>query len=846
MWKPGTAAPGELDRDSEQLGSGCGTYVPAHVVARGGGGGGRRRGAAASRPALPIAAMRLHFLHALERYRVVVVVGETGCGKSTQLPQFVHDAGWSAGRRVIACTQPRRVAAIALAERVADEVGCTVGGTVGYSVRFDRQCDAERTRILYLTDGSLLRETMSDPLLSKYSVVMIDEAHERNATTDILLGLLKKILRKRPELRVIVSSATLDANKFKRFFETNRSADTRSDTALVFEVQGRCFPVRTQYLRAACSNYLTCAVASVLSIHRSQAAGDILLFLPGEEEVESVARELGERSGLWQQRDGGRGGRGGVDQQRLLLTDRAGRSGTSKPMGLHVVVLYGGLAHRRQALAFAPPPRGMRKVVVATNIAETSITLPGIVYVIDAMFVRLPHTSPRTGHDTLVVQPVSKASANQRRGRAGRMRPGVCLRLCTEQAFRALQRATTPELQRTDLSTAVLQLKALGIDDVLHFNFLDPPPAAALARALELLHTLGALDDDAKLTSLAEGGSADVAARRAECDAAGGDPSVALVRAQCWGRMISELPLDACAAKMLLAGLAFGCAEEALTVAAMTSIRDPFATSLSQRQMDGAESTSRHARRVAADAAVLEFAAREGDHLTLVNAYSAWDEAGRSSSWCSSHALHHRLLRRAAAIRAQLARALGRVARRMNSALGESVTAAITSCCEDDETLRRCVVAGFFMNAAQLTNRASVNGSGRYVTTNVGQEAELHPSSTLARIGTSAPWVVFGTSVVSTNAWSLLRDVTAIDPRWLSEIAPHYYHMSAHLNELDAMFEQRGRTKQKGGSASSRASSSSSSVAATLAARYGDSGALGMPPAALSRGTGRRRKRRRR
>jgi ATP-dependent RNA helicase DDX35 len=347
--------------------------------------------------------MRLHFLYALERYKVIVVVGETGCGKSTQLPQFACEAGWSAGNRVIACTQPRRVAAIALAERVADEMGCAVGATVGYAVRFDRCCDAQRTRVLYLTDGSLLRETMRDPLLSKYSVVMIDEAHERNATTDILLGLLKKVLRQRPELRVVVSSATLDARKFKRFFETNRLHKTSPglDTALVFPVEGRCFPVDTHYLKVACSNYLTASVDAVLAIHASLPAGDFLVFLRGVVEVVCVARELGERSAAAvygrrraQQRggygrDGQRGGAGG--EPLLRLTDARGAA----PSALHVVVLYGGLAHHRQALAFAPPPRGSRKVVVATNIAETSVTLPGVVYVVDSMFVRLPVTSAK-------------------------------------------------------------------------------------------------------------------------------------------------------------------------------------------------------------------------------------------------------------------------------------------------------------------------------------------------------------------------------------------------------------------------------------------------------------------
>ena len=432
----------------------------------------------------------------------------------------------------------------------------------------------------------------------------------------------------------------------------------------------------------------------------------------------------------------------------------------------------------------------------------------------------------------------------------------------------------------------MLQLKALGIDDVLHFDFLDPPPAAALARALELLHTLGALDDDCKLTEMDGRGVAAVRAERAKACGEDGDrdsgSDVALVRAACWGRMIAELPLEVCAAKMLLASLAFGCAEEALTIAAMTSIRDPFKTS----QSAGAEGTTRRARRVAADVAVLEFAAKEGDHVTLVNAYTAWNDAGRSPQWCGSHALHARLMRRAAAIRAQLARALARCAQRVNAALGADGNVAITSCCEDDVTLRRCVVAvsagrlpltfhanpahnltrsptylfrqGFFRNAAQLTNRASVGGGGRYVTTNLGQEAELHPSSTLARVGVAAPWVVFGSAVLSAEPFSLMRDVTVIDPRWLGELAPHYYQISPHLNDLDAMCSgvRKGAGASAGGVARGRESGAAggragagAGFAASLAARYGDSGALGMPPtqsSAAGGGAGRNRTRKRR
>ena len=358
---------------------------------------------------------------------------------------------------------------------------CWAGKECGYTIRFDNKADPERTRVKFLTDGILLREMMGDPLLSRYSVIMVDEAHERSIYTDVVIGLLKKIQRRRKDLRVIVSSATLDAEAFKNFFLGDKPdvtppfADGTLGRVSVMSMQaGRMFPVDVHYLADPTKDYLRACLETVLQIHTKEPAGDILVFLTGADEVTSLCQAINEV--------GGKGSEG------LTLT----------PTGL-----FGAMALERQLEAFAEaaPAAKTRKVVVATNIAETSVTIPGIVYVVDCMFVKMRSYNAQLGIDMLTVMPVSKASATQRAGRAGRLRPGKCYRLCTEDVWREqLLDMTVPEMQRAELTSIVLQLKALGIDDILHFEFPSPPPALTLARALEVLYALGGLDDDAKLT----------------------------------------------------------------------------------------------------------------------------------------------------------------------------------------------------------------------------------------------------------------------------------------------------------------------------------------------------------
>lgn len=398
---------------------------------------------------LPIYRHKLEILYLVERHGTVVIVGETGSGKTTQVPQYLYQAGWAGAKEaptMIACTQPRRVAAMSVAARVCEEMGVRMGEEVGYSIRFEDVTTTGKTKIKFCTDGVLLREMTQDPLLSKYSIIMVDEAHERSVTTDALLGLLKKIQRRRPGLRIIISSATIQAETFASFFVDQQRAgiDPRQTTADaptgipgILSVQGRTHEVHVNYLERSCDDYLKRSVETVYDINDSDLPGDILCFLTGQEECERAMR--------WVR-----------DRESTQMSNSRRNSPKLRP-----VALYAGLPGRHQLAIFEAPPRGYRKVVFATNIAETSVTIDGIVHVIDCMFSKQRSFNPYTGVESLLITSISKASAQQRSGRAGRVRPGFAYRLCTEDAFHRLKDVDRPEMQRSDLTSLVLQLKGL-------------------------------------------------------------------------------------------------------------------------------------------------------------------------------------------------------------------------------------------------------------------------------------------------------------------------------------------------------------------------------------------------
>ncbi|KAL8739023.1 MAG: hypothetical protein Q9181_000305 [Wetmoreana brouardii] len=636
---------------------------------------------------LPIARHRQALLYLIETYPITIVVGQTGSGKTTQIPQFLREAGWCQENKIIAVTQPRRVAATTVATRVAQEVGCKIGEEVGYSIRFE-DLTSEKTQIKFLTDGLLLREALTDPLLSRYSVIMVDEAHERSISTDVLLGVLKKIRRRRADLRIVVSSATLQAEDFLRFFlddEANGGMDKNAchDVGEIISLEGRMYPVDVLFLEEPAEDFVEKAVKTVFDIHTTEAEGDILVFVTGREDIDTAIE---------------------------MITDRAASLHPKSPSIL-ALPLFAGLSTEQQLYVFEPAPENTRKVIISTNIAEASVTIDGIVFVVDCGFVKLRAINARTGIETLTATPVSKASATQRTGRAGRTKPGKCYRLYTEAAYNNLPRATVPEIQRSNLAPVILQLKALGIDNVLRFDFLTPPPSELVVRGLELLYSVGALDDYAKLT-------------------------------RPLGIRMAELSVDPMMAKVLLSASTFGCLSEVLSIAAMTSLQ-------------GAVWFHHEGQNKATETARRKFAAEEGDHLTLLNVYQAFVTKGKKETkWCRDNYLNFKSMSRAVSIRAQLKRYIER--------FGIKIDESLTS--EKNQghmvQIRKCLTAGYFAHAARM----QLDGSFKTVNGDVLLHA--HPSSLL--FNRKADWVIFH-EILETGDKTFIRDITKIEKSWLLE-----------------------------------------------------------------------------
>ncbi|PNX97746.1 pre-mRNA-splicing factor ATP-dependent RNA helicase dhx16-like protein [Trifolium pratense] len=628
------------------------------------------------RKKLPIYAFRDEFLQAVNNHQVIVIVGETGSGKTTQIPQYLHEAGYTKHGRMIACTQPRRVAAMSVAARVSQEMGVKLGHEVGYSIRFE-DCTSEKTVVKYMTDGMLLREFLAQPELDSYSVVMVDEAHERTLSTDILFGLVKDVVRARPDLKLLISSATLDAEKFSNYF----------DLAPIFKIPGRRYPVEIHYTKSPEANYLDAAVVTALQIHATQSPGDILVFLTGQEEIETVEQ---------------------------ILKHRVRGLGT-KIAELIICPIYANLPTELQAKIFEPTPEGARKVVLATNIAETSLTIDGIKYVIDPGFCKMKTYNPRTGIESLLVTPISKASAMQRDGRSGRTGPGKCFRLYTSHSFQNdLDDNTSPEIQRTNLANVVLTLYSLGIEyeKLLRFEFMDPPPADAIKKAMELLYNLGALNGQGKLTKV--------------------------------GRRMAEFPLDPMLSKMIVASEKYKCSDEIISIAAMLSVGN----SIFYRPKD---------KQVHADNARMNFHTGDvGDHIAHLNVYNSWKENNYSSQWCYENYIQVRSMKRARDIRDQL------------GGLLERVEIESTSNSNDLDAIKKSILSGFFPHAAKLQK------NGTYGRVKHLQTVHIHPSSGLAEV---VPRLVLYHELVLTTK-EYMRQVTEIKPEWLLEIAPHYYQLN--------------------------------------------------------------------
>eukprot|EP00088_Acartia_fossae_P060368 TRINITY_DN7227_c0_g2_i2.p1 TRINITY_DN7227_c0_g2~~TRINITY_DN7227_c0_g2_i2.p1 ORF type:complete len:1114 (-),score=323.97 TRINITY_DN7227_c0_g2_i2:117-3050(-) len=580
------------------------------------------------RESLPIFKLKDELIKAINDNQVLIVVGETGSGKTTQMTQYIAEAGFTA-RGKIGCTQPRRVAAMSVAKRVAEEFGCRLGQEVGYTIRFE-DCTTPETVIKYMTDGMLLRESLIDSELGGYSCIMLDEAHERSISTDVLFGILKKAVKIRPELKLIVTSATLDAVKFSEYFFE----------APIFTIPGRTYPVEILYTREPETDYLDASMITIMQIHLNEPPGDVLLFLTGQEEIDTACE---------------------------VLFERMKSLGPEVPE-LIILPVYSALPSDMQSRIFDPAPPGSRKVVIATNIAETSLTIDGILYVIDPGFVKQMVYNPKTGMDSLVVTPISQAQAKQRAGRAGRTGPGKCYRLYTERAYRDEMLPTpVPEIQRTNLASTLLQLKAMGINDLIGFDFMDAPPVDSMIHALELLHTLSALDDEGLLTRL--------------------------------GRRMAEFPLEPNLAKMLIMSVNLQCSDEILTIVSMLSVQNVFYRPKEKQQV--------------ADQKKAKFNQAEGDHLTLLAVYNSWKNNKFSSAWCYENFVQQRTLKRAQDVRKQL---LGIMDRHKLD---------VVSCGKSTTRVQKAICSGFFRNAAKKDPQEG------YRTLVDAQMVAIHPASAI-------------------------------------------------------------------------------------------------------------------
>lgn len=581
------------------------------------------------RESLPIFKLRNELLQAIHDNQVLIVIGETGSGKTTQITQYMAEAGYTS-RGMIGCTQPRRVAAMSVAKRVSEEYGCRLGQEVGYAIRFEDQTGPD-TLIKYMTDGMLLREILSDDEVSKYAVIMLDEAHERTISTDVLFGLLKAAVKKRKELKLIVTSATLDAEKFSTYFFNSH----------IFTIPGRTFPVEILYSKDPEQDYVEAALMTVLQIHLTEPSGDILVFLTGQEEIDTACQVLHER------------------MQKLEAMS---------PPPLIILPVYSALPSEMQTMIFEPPPPGCRKCIVATNIAEASLTIDGIFFVVDPGMAKVKMYNSKTGMDSLLITPVSQANARQRSGRAGRTGPGKCYRLYTELAYRNEMLPTAvPEIQRTNLSNTVLLLKAMGIQDMLSFDFMDSPPVETLINALESLWTLGSLDDEGMLTDL--------------------------------GRKMAGFPMEPALSKMLLTSVDLRCSDEIMTIVAMLSVQNVFYRPKDKQAM--------------ADQKKSKFHQPEGDHCTLLEVYKTWAHNRFSNPWCYENFIQARALRRSQDVRKQLITLMDRY------------KFEIVSCGNDHNRIRRCITAGYFGNASRRDPQEG------YRTLTDHNQVYIHPASAL-------------------------------------------------------------------------------------------------------------------
>ena len=636
-------------------------------------------------PVLPITAHCGEIAEALARHPVVIVCGATGSGKSTQLPKLCLAAGRGAAG-MIGHTQPRRIAARALASRLAAELGVRVGGAVGFQVRFDDRTGPD-CRIKVMTDGILLRELARDPELRRYDTLILDEVHERSLNIDLLLGVLKRLVPRRPDLRILITSATLDPGKLARFF----------DDAPAIEVSGRSYPVEVRYRplvgEDADATELSLPEGVVAAVHElatepQLGQGDVLVFLPGEKHIREAAEAL----------------------RHSQLPDA------------EILPLYARLSAGEQARLFEPHAR--RRIVLATNVAETSLTVPGIRAVIDSGLARVSRYSVRGKVQRLAVEPISRASADQRQGRCGREAPGICIRLYSEADYEQREAFTPPEILRTHLAGVILNMAASGLGDPEAFPFLDPPDTRLVNDGVRMLQELGAMTEDRRITRI--------------------------------GRQLAALPCDPRLGRMLLAAAERRALAEVLVITAFLATQDP------RERPSGAEALAdqRHAAR----------ADRRSDFMTVINIWRAYSERaaalsrGELRKWCREQFLSFVRMREWQELQAQLedaVREIGLARRGALPRLGDPARGARYA------DVHRAILAGLLGSIGNLRDRREYQGAR-------GTRFVIAPGSPLA--AKPPKWIVAANLTETARLYA--RMVAAVEPGWIVAAAPHLIRRS--------------------------------------------------------------------
>ncbi|AJS51033.1 BAK_1a_G0032240.mRNA.1.CDS.1 [Saccharomyces cerevisiae] len=642
------------------------------------------------RETLPVYQHKREIMSYIESNPVTVLIGETGSGKSTQIPQFVLEKLYDTKKHgSIAVTQPRRVAAINLATRVAQEHGCKLGEQVGYSVRFDNTTTT-RTRLKYLTDGMLLRELMMNSDLREYSVIVIDEAHERTVLTDLILGFLKSLIQgPRPDLRIIVMSATLQAEKFSEFF----------NNAPILFVEGRKFDVKQYYLKAPTDDIVDAVIRCCIQINQGEELGDILCFLPGQEEIDKAVTIM--------------------EKIAKYVSDEA-------PVPLIVPYpLYAALPPVQQSLVFAPIKGFKRKVVFSTNIAETSVTISGVKFVVDSGLRKVKVWRHQLGLATLLTVPISQASAMQRSGRAGRESEGKSFRLYCESDYVKLPKQSEPEIARSDVTSPVLMLKRYGVDDLLNWTWFENPGKEAIVMGLQELYELGALDTRGKITKR--------------------------------GQQMALLPLQPHLSSVLIKASEVGCLSQVIDIVSCLSVENLLLNPSPEERDEVNE------RRLS----LCNAGKRYGDLIMLKELFDIYfyelgksqDASSERNDWCKGLCISIRGFKNVIRVRDQL-----RVyCKRLFSSISEEDEES-KKIGEDGELISKilkCFLTGFIKNTAiGMPDRS-------YRTVSTGEPISIHPSSMLF-MNKSCPGIMYTEYVFTTKGYA--RNVSRIELSWLQEV----------------------------------------------------------------------------